>query len=305
MTETPATGTVVVPARLRQSRVRVDETPMIDRYRWWEMVLIYLGIAVFLTFILSPFVEGFLVSLKPLSQLFSSPYRFFPENGSFEAYRTMWISVPGFARYIFNSFFISIVVTVIVLCLVVPASYAFAKFEFPGKNILFAFLIGTMILPPASSLVALFVIMTDLHLIGSYLPEILPHLVPAFGVFWMRQYATSSIPNELIDAARIDGCSHFRLYWNVALPALRPALGFLGITTFIFAWNDYLWPLIVFNTPNLYTLQVSLAQLNGVYYTDYSMVMAGTFMATIPLFIIFFLGARQFIANLSAGAIKF
>ena len=107
---------------------------MIDRYSWWEILLIYRGVLVFLTFVLAPFVEGFLVSLKPLSQLFSSPYRFWPENGSFEAYRTMWISVPGFGRYIFNSFFISIIVTVIVLALVIPASYAFARFDYPGRT---------------------------------------------------------------------------------------------------------------------------------------------------------------------------
>lgn len=107
-----------------------DRHARINRYTWYEMVGIYCGIAVFLAFVLAPFVEGFLVSLKPLSLLFSSPYRFWPENGSFEAYRTMWVSVPGFALYIFNSFFIAGSITLIVLVLVIPASYAFARFEF-------------------------------------------------------------------------------------------------------------------------------------------------------------------------------
>ena len=130
-------------------------------------------------------------------------------------------------------------------------------------------------------------------------------MAPAFGIFWMRQYALSSIHDDLIDAAKIDGCKHLRLYWNVAVPALRPALGFLGILTFVTVWNDYLWPLVVLNQPQIYTLQVALAQLNGIYNTDYSMVMAGTLLSTIPLIILFFLGARQFIANISAGALKF
>jgi multiple sugar transport system permease protein len=114
----------------------MKQPQLINRYTWYEIIGIYAGILVFLTFVLAPFVEGFLVSLKPLSQLFSSPYRFIPENGSFEAYRTMWISVPGFARYIFNSFFISTIVTAVVLVLVIPASYAFARFEFKGAGML-------------------------------------------------------------------------------------------------------------------------------------------------------------------------
>ncbi|HTK07179.1 MAG TPA: carbohydrate ABC transporter permease, partial [Ktedonobacteraceae bacterium] len=228
-----------------------------------------------------PFYWMIVMSTNRTSDIYSVPPKLFFGDQLSTNLSHVLQSITFFQSY-FNTLVIACSITLLVLFFCSIAGFTFAKFDFPGKNVLFAFLIGTMILPPASSLVALFVIMADLHLIGTYLPEILPHLVPAFGVFWMRQYAISSIPNELIDAARIDGCGHFRLYWSVALPALRPALGFLGITTFIFAWNDYLWPLIVFNTPNLYTLQVSLAQLNGVYYTDYSMVMAGTFMATIP-----------------------
>ncbi len=118
---------------------------MIDRYRWWEMVLLYCGIALFLIFVLAPFIEGFLVSLKPLTHLFSSPYRFWPEEGSFDAYVTMWKPVPYLGRYIFNSIFISTVITAIVLVLVVPAAYAFARFEFPGRgSILGAFLAVNM-----------------------------------------------------------------------------------------------------------------------------------------------------------------
>ncbi len=112
----------------------MSSAAMIDRYRWWEIILIYCGIALFLFFVLAPFFEGFMVSLKPLSQLFSSPYRFWPENGSFEAYRTMWISVPGFARYIFNSFFISIIVTLIVLCLVIPGGLCLRKVRIQGHG---------------------------------------------------------------------------------------------------------------------------------------------------------------------------
>lgn len=204
-----------------------------------------------------------------------------------------------------NTLLIAVSVTVLVLFFCSIAGFTFAKFEFPGKKTLFVILLGTMIIPSAGSLVASFVIMADLGWIGTFLPLIIPSMVTAFGIFWMRQYSLSAIQSDLIDAGRIDGCSHLRLYWSVALPTLRPALGFLGVITFINAWNDYLWPLIVLNDPKTYTLQLALAQLNGVYSTDYSMVMAGTLMSTIPLIIIFFIGARQFIANISAGALKF
>ena len=210
-----------------------------------------------------------------------------------------------FFRNFLNTLLVASIVTVLVLFFCSIAGFTFAKFEFPGKNVLFGILLATLILPSAGSLVASFVIMADLGWIGTFLPLIIPSMVSAFGIFWMRQYSLSSIHTDLIDAGRIDGCNHLRLYWNVALPALRPALGFLGILTFISTWNDYLWPLIVLNDSRLYTLQVALSSLNGIYTTDYSMVMTGTLMSTIPLIIIFFFGARQFIANISAGALKF
>jgi cellobiose transport system permease protein len=210
-----------------------------------------------------------------------------------------------FFRNFLNTLLVASVVTVLVLFFCSIAGFTFAKFEFPGKNVLFGILLATLILPSAGSLVASFVIMADLGWIGTFLPLIIPGMVSAFGIFWMRQYSLSAIHSDLIDAGRIDGCGHLRLYWDVALPALRPALGFLGILTFISTWNDYLWPLIVLNDSRLYTLQVALSSLNGIYTTDYSMVMTGTLMATIPLIIVFFFGARQFIANISAGALKF
>lgn len=210
-----------------------------------------------------------------------------------------------FFRNFLNTLFVASIVTVLVLFFCSIAGFTFAKFEFPGKSVLFGILLGTMILPSASSLVASFVIMADLGWIGTFLPLIIPGMVTAFGIFWMRQYSLSAIHSELIDAGRIDGCGHLRLYWNIALPALRPALGFLGILTFITNWNEYLWPLIVLSDSRLYTLQVALSSLNGIYTTDYSMIMTGTLMSTVPLIIIFFFGARQFIANISAGAVKF
>lgn len=149
-----------------------------------------------------------------------------------------------------------------------------------------------------------FVIMANLGWVGTLQALIVPGLASAFGIFWMRQYSQGAVPDDLVDAGRLAGCNHFQLYLNVGLPLLRPALAFLGIFTFITAWNDYFWPLVVLIDPDRLTLQVALAQLQGIYQTDYAMVMAGTLMSTIPRIVIFILGSRHFIGNIAAGALK-
>lgn len=209
-----------------------------------------------------------------------------------------------FFRAFSNTLFVATVETILVLFFCSLAGFTFAKFAFRGKNVLFVLLLGTMMIPSQLSAVPSFVLMARLGWVSSFKALIIPGIVTAFGVFWMRQYANASVPSELVDAGRIDGCGHLRLYWHIALPILRPALAFLGIFTFIHAWNDYMWPLIILNDPAKYTLQVALSQLNSIYSTDYGMVMAGTLMATLPLLLIFFLGSRHFIANITAGALK-
>ncbi len=208
----------------------------------------------------------------------------------------------------FGSFVNTVIVAVSSMILVMffdsLAGFTFAKFDFPGKNALFLILLATFMVPAQLSVVPLFVIMAHLRWVGSLQALIVPGAANAFGIFWMRQYAGGAIHSELLDAGRMDGCGHFRLYWSIGLPILRPALAFLGIFTFIYAWNDYFWPLIVLVNPRRLTLQVALSQLNGIYSTDYGMVMAGTLVATIPLIIIFMLGNRQFIGNIAAGAVK-
>jgi cellobiose transport system permease protein len=140
--------------------------------------------------------------------------------------------------------------------------------------------------------------------VGTLQALVPPALANAFGIFWMRQYISGGVPDELLDAARIDGCGFFRQYWNVAVPLMRPALSFLSIYAFVNAWNDYVWPLIVLTDPNRLTLQVALAQLNVGHNTDYSMVMAGVLMASAPMVAVFALFARGFIAGATEGAIR-
>ncbi|WP_078651429.1 carbohydrate ABC transporter permease [Streptomyces xylophagus] len=205
---------------------------------------------------------------------------------------------------LFNTVVVSVVGTALVLFLDSLAAFAFAKYEFPARKLLFGVLLATYMIPGQLSLVPQFVTMAEFGWAGSLKALVIPGAANAFGIFWMRQYAQNSLPDELLDAGRIDGAGFFRLYWQVALPLFRPALAILGIFTFINLWNDYIWPLVVLVNPDRLTLQVALANLNVAYNTDYAVVMAGALMSVIPLIVVFLIGARHFLRDLAAGATK-
>ena len=203
-----------------------------------------------------------------------------------------------------NTLFVALACAVLVMFFDSLAGFAFAKYHFPGKNVLFVIMLATFLVPGSLSLVPSFVLMSWLGWIGGLQALIIPGAANAFGIFLLRQFAASSIPDELIESARIDGAGFFKTWWNVGVPMLRGGLAFLGIFTFIAAWNDYVWPLIVLVDPERQTLQTALAQLNSIYSTDYGMVMAGALISVVPLIGVFIIGSRHFIANIAAGALK-
>ncbi|MET7993960.1 carbohydrate ABC transporter permease [Amycolatopsis sp. NPDC005232] len=203
-----------------------------------------------------------------------------------------------------NTLIVAVVTTLLVLFFDSLAAFTFAKYDFPGSSVLFGILLATFVVPTQLSAIPQFTLMANFGWVGDLKALIIPAAANAFGIFWMRQYARGAIPDELLEAARMDGAGFFRTYLSVGLPVLRPALAFLGIFTFVNAWNDYLWPLVVLIDSNHVTLQVALSQLQGVYVKDYSVVMAGTLVAIVPLIIVFLFGARHFIRNIAAGALK-
>ncbi|MBO1513398.1 carbohydrate ABC transporter permease [Metabacillus bambusae] len=209
-----------------------------------------------------------------------------------------------FFQAFLNTVFVSTTSAVAILFFCSLAGFTFAKFQFPGKKLLFTSLLITMMIPSQLSFVPSYIMISKIGWVDTFQALIIPGLANAFGIFWIKQYSEEAIHDSLLDAGRLDGCNHFRLYWNIGLPILRPALAFLGIFSFISIWNDYLWPLVILNDPAKYTLQVTLSQLNGIYDTDYGMVMAGTLLATLPLIILFMFVSRQFISGIAAGAIK-
>ena len=182
------------------------------------------------------------------------------------------------------------------------AGYAFAKLRFRGREGLMVAVIATMAVPTQLGIIPLFMMMKQFGWTGSLGAVIVPTLVTAFGVFFMRQYLVDVIPDELIEAARVDGASMISTFFNVGIPAARPAMGILSMFTFMTAWTDYLWPLLV--VPQNPTLQVALSQLQSAKYVDYSVVLNGAVLATLPLLVLFVIAGKQLVSGIMAGAVK-
>ncbi|MBA9001599.1 carbohydrate ABC transporter permease [Thermomonospora cellulosilytica] len=202
-----------------------------------------------------------------------------------------------------NSAVAASAVTVSTLLFASLAGFAFAKLRFRGRNGLLLVMLATMMVPVQMGIIPLYMLMAEIGWTGKLQAVIVPFLVTGFGVFMMRQYTMQALPDELIEAARIDGCSTWRIYWSVVLPVLRPAMAVLGLFTFMQTWNEFIWPLAVLDPDNP-TVQYSLNLLNGSYYTDYSLMFTGTAVSTLPLLVIFLLCGRQLIGGIMDGALK-
>jgi len=208
-----------------------------------------------------------------------------------------------FAKALINSVVVAGSITISTVVFASLAGFAFAKLRFRGRAPLLALVVLTMMVPVQLGTVPLYMLMGWLG-VGGRLPSvILPFLVSGFGVFLMRQYTMQAVPDELIEAARVDGCSTLRIFWSVVLPAVRPAAAVLGLFTFMQFWNEFLWPYIALDPENP-TVQVALSRLSSGYYTDQSLVMAGTLMATLPLLAVLFVFGRQLIGGIMEGAVK-
>lgn len=251
-----------------------------------------------------PFYWMFVVATNEKDAAFHIPPLLTPGVEFFNNFERV-LERTEFFRAMFNSVVVSSAVTVSVVFLSTLAGYAFAKYEFPLKKTLFVFVIATMLVPAQLSVLPQYVIMAKLQWIDSYKALIVPAMVNAFGIFWMRQYISSAVHSELIEAGRIDGGGHFRIFWSIAIPVVTPAMATLGILNFMNVWNDFFWPLVVLKNKENYTLQLALQQLftnkDGL---DFGMIMSATFTATLPLLIVFLLFSRWVIAGLTSGAIK-
>ena len=217
-------------------------------------------------------------------------------------YRNLWKTVP-YNRYFINSVFIATASTLLTLFFCSLGGYAFAKYRFRGQKVLFGILLASMMIPFQVLLVPLFGLMYNIGWLNSYKAIVIPFSVGAFGVFLMRQFIVT-IPSELLDAARIDGCSEFGIYYRIVLPIIKPALGALTIYSFLGSWNNYLWPLIILRDESKYTLPIGLANLVGIYRQDYGMLMAGTLLSLMPIVLLFLAMQREFVQGITLGGVK-
>ncbi|HTJ71503.1 MAG TPA: carbohydrate ABC transporter permease [Actinospica sp.] len=252
---------------------------------------------------LFPFYWTVVLATNNTSDVYHNPPKLIFGGQLFTNISHMLSNIDFFGS-MFNTLLVAVSTTALVLFLDSLAAFTFAKYDFPGKRFLFGLLLLTFMLPMQLALIPEFEIMVKLNWVGDLRALVVPAAANAFGIFWMRQYTSSAVPSELLEAAKLDGCGFFRQYWHVCLPIIRPGLAFLGIYTFVGAWNDYIWPLIVLVNPNRITLQVALAQLNTAHGADYSMIMAGALLALLPVVLVFVLFARQFMAGAVKGALR-
>ena len=202
-----------------------------------------------------------------------------------------------------NSVLVASSVTIGMVAFCTLAGFAFAKLRFRGSSLLLGLCVGTMMVPMQMGVIPLYIIMAKLGLANHLAAVVLPNLVAAFGVFFMRQYISSAIPNELIEAGFIDGAGTFRILWSIVVPSIRPAMAVLGMLTFLMSWNDFFWPIIVLSSQNP-TIQVAFQSLATGYAPEQSIIMAGTLYGTVPVLVVFALLGRQIVGGIMQGAVK-
>jgi multiple sugar transport system permease protein len=251
---------------------------------------------------LAPLGWMLLASFKTLPEILAFPPTLLPEQINLDNYRAVF-ETAEFTRYFVNSVIVAVVSVGSVLLTSSLAGYAFAKFSFPGHNVLFIGVLATLMIPFQVRVIPLYVLASDLHLLNTYAGLVMPTLVDAFGVFLMRQYMLS-IPSELIESARADGAGEIRIFFSIVLPLCKPALSALTIFTLVVSWESFLWPLLVASTPDMYTLPLGLAQFAGRYVDRTDLQMAAATMTVLPLLIVFLLMQKRFIEGMATTGMK-
>lgn len=263
----------------------------------WLVFALLLGGALLMC---GPFIWMISTSLKPMAEVFAFPPTLFSPSPQPENYLRIFTAIP-FGRAIANSLIVAGSVTVLQLVVCSLAAYAFACLRFRGREALFLIYLSALMVPSQVTLIPNFLLVRNLGWIDSYQGLILPYAFSSFGTFLLRQYM-KTIPRDLIEAARIDGASHFQIYLTLILPLARPALGALAIFTFVAQWNNFLWPLITTTRPEMQVTTVALATLQGQYNTDWPLLMTGSVLAIVPMLVVFALGNRSFISGITAGS---
>ncbi len=250
----------------------------------------------------SPYLWMVSSSLRTMTNMFSIPIQWIPHPVNWQSYVLAW-HAQDFPRYFFNSGVVAVAITLGNLLLCSLAGYSLAKFRYFGRGLLFILILSTMMLPLEVTMVPLFLIIKRFDWVNSYQGLIVPFLVDGFGVFLMRQYMLG-IPKDLIDSARIDGASEFRIFWQIVLPLCKPALVALGVFTFREAWDMYIWPLIIVSKDSLRTLPLGISLFMSSYGTAWDQLMAIAVLGTLPMIVLFFVLQRAFIQGIAVTGLK-
>jgi multiple sugar transport system permease protein len=295
----------------------------------WKAVAAYVILVPGAILFVAPFAWLISASFQPVGDIFSWPPQWIPDHPTIEGYKLFFGIAPeatqgrasrsaeGVERWFINSAIVATSITALQLFFNSLAAYAFAKRRFPGRDLIFLLFLATMMVPPTVTLIPNYIVLKHIPLFGgndilglgghgwldSYYGLILPGSVSAFGIFLLRQYM-QSIPDELLDAARIDGASEFRIFWKVVLPLCRPALAAMAIFTFTYAWEDFFWPLVIVSSPDRYTAPLGLALFVTKNRSSWDMLMAGSVIATLPMVVVFMIFQRNFIRGISLSGLK-
>ncbi len=300
--------TATSPAAARQSpagQTSPASTPgprrrrRVNRVRWW----VYAQLVIIAALCIVPLYWMFVVSTTDSATATSLPPHLLPGGNFLHLARLVFTIVP-FVHALINSLVIATAIGVGQALLCALAGFAFAKLSFRGRNTLFLIVVLTMTVPTQLSVIPQYLIMSELGWVDSLKALIVPGLVSAFGIFWMRQHIANVIDDELMQAARVDGATTWQVFWRIAFPLVRPAAFVLGLFGFVTAWNDFLWPFIVLKSPDKYTVQIAIKALQSSRDIDLGLAMSGSFLATLPLLVLFVFVGRRLVSGIMEGAFK-
>jgi len=288
------------------SLVKEQTKPTLNKRPKWQKMgpfgYVVLALVTFLS--LFPFYWMFIVASNGTDEISKIPPTLLPGPRFFTVVSHVYEALPQFNQALLNTVYVGTIVAVAQVFFSAIAGFAFAKLNFRGQKFMVLFVILTMMLPSQLGIIPLYMLMGNLGFIDSLNALIIPALVTAFGVFWMRQVIDAQVPNELLESASIDGAGVFRVYWSLVLPIIAQSSFVLGLFSFLATWNDFLWPLLVLQTPEHFTAQVAVNQLKSSYAIDYALNMGGAFLSTAPLIVLFIFVGRRLVRGVMDGAVK-
>jgi putative chitobiose transport system permease protein len=276
---------------------------MLNRKPWWQVALMYGVLGMIAIVMLLPLLWLVSTAFKaPTENIFGFPPQFIPKSPTFSNFVKVWQTNP-FGRYFFNSTLVASITVALNLLFCSLAAYPLARLTFKGREVIFSLIVSTILIPFQIVMIPLYILIVQLGLKNSYLGIVFPGIASAFGIFLMRQ-AFQSVPKELEEAARIDGCSELGIWWNVMIPAVRPALVTLAIFVFIGSWSDFLWPLLVLDQPDYYTLPLGVARLAGSFSLDWRLIAAGSVISIAPIVALFVFLQSYIVPTDSGSGVK-